>query len=81
MKTLDATTIANELEARGVELAKPVSDEHLKQFEAEMAVTLDEFFRQIYLKFNGFVSADDKTHIELWPLARILVEREVCLST
>ena len=79
MKRLDAATIANKLEAKGVELGKPASEEALKQFETEMTLILDAFFRQIYSRFDGFISPDDKSMISLWPLARILDEREMSL--
>jgi hypothetical protein len=79
MKRLDAATIANRLEAKGIELGKPASEEDLELFEAEMALILDVFFRQIYLKFNGFMSPDGKSMISLWPLARILKEREMSI--
>lgn len=72
--------LAYQLEAKGGELGEPASDEQLKKFEEEMGLTLDTFFRKIYLTFNGFVSADDKNHIELWPLARIVEERKESLE-
>lgn len=77
MNSWDAAAIANELKARGVELGKPVSDQQLKQFEAEMALSLDGQVRQIYLKFNGFMRPDPKSEIFLWPLARILESRSM----
>jgi len=79
MKRLDAATIADKLDAKGVELGKPASEEDLKQFETEMALILDSYFRQIYLRFNGFVVPDHKSMISLWPLARILEEKEMYL--
>lgn len=77
MMTWDATAIASGLEARGVELGKQVTDQNLERFQAEMALSLDGFFRQIYLKFNGFVRPDSKSEISLWPLARVLESRSM----
>jgi hypothetical protein len=71
MMTRDATEIAKELEARGVQLGKPVPPKQLTRFEAEMGLSLDEVFRKIYLKFNGFILQDPKSQILLWPLERI----------
>ena len=73
--TNDAATIARKLEAKGVDLREPASAEDVKQFEQDMGLTLDPFFRRIYSQFNGFISADDNNHIELWPLERIIQER------
>lgn len=73
---MDPTALAHQLEVNGVDLNEPASDEQLKQFEEEMGITLDGFFRKVYLKFNGFFLADDRNHIELWPLVRILEKRE-----
>jgi hypothetical protein len=74
--TLDAATIAKELAARDVDLNAPASAEEVKQFEQDMGLTLDPFFRSIYLQFNGFFNGYDV--FELWPLAQILQERAEC---
>ena len=71
--TLDVATIARKLRAKGVELREPASAEEVKQFEQDMGLTLDPFFRRIYSQFNGFIDGD--IDIELWPLKRILEER------
>ena len=78
--THDAATIARKLRAKGVELREPASAEELKQFEHDMGLTLDPFFRSLYSQFNGFMSADGDNSIELWPLERIQQEREESLE-
>jgi hypothetical protein len=69
----DAATIAKKLAARRVKLREPASAEELRQFEHDMGLRLDPFFRSIYSQFNGFYDGDH--YIDLWPLKRILEER------
>ena len=66
--TSDAATIAKKLAARDVELHESASAEEVKQFEQDIGLTLDPFFRRIYSQFNGFFDGDYDIH--LWPLAQ-----------
>jgi len=77
---MDSKVIRNALQARGIELGPPVSGDYLAQFEKEMALSLDEYFRRSYCEFNGFESCDKKSQICLWPLGRILQNRSLSIQ-
>jgi hypothetical protein len=63
--TLDAATIAKQLAARGVELYAPTSADEVKQFEQDMGLTLDAFFRSIYSEFDANKSGNRAGQV-LW---------------
>jgi hypothetical protein len=77
---LDSKAILTALETRRVEVGNPTGDQYLKQFEEEMALSLDTFFRQMYSQFNGFATCDDKSQIFLWPLEVILQNRSLSVQ-
>jgi SMI1/KNR4 family protein SUKH-1 len=65
------------LEARSVELRPPASEQSVRQLERELQLTLNETLRELYLQFDGFASCDSKSQMMLWPLERIVEEKEL----
>lgn len=63
------------LEAKGVELGKPATDQSLMRLERELQLTLHHELRNLYLQFDGFSSYDHKSQMMLWPLERIVEEK------
>jgi SMI1 / KNR4 family (SUKH-1) len=65
------------LEARSVGLRLPATDQDVKRLEQELRLTLHETLRELYLQFDGFTSCDSKSQMTLWPLERIVGEKEL----
>jgi hypothetical protein len=67
--------IRTALKARGVELAKPASEQQIETLQKALKISLDPFFRNLLYEFDGFESYDDNNKIHLWSIQDIIKER------
>jgi SMI1 / KNR4 family (SUKH-1) len=68
-----------ELETRGVALGSPATAQDLQTIERQMGISLDEYWKQIYLQFNGFAAHHARSVISLWPLDKIIEQRRLSI--
>lgn len=71
---LSVADICKALESR-VAVRESASPELLLRAEQELNLRLPDFYRELYLSFNGFAGYDEKSWICLWPLERVLSEK------
>jgi hypothetical protein len=76
---VEPTEIRVALERRGTELGKPVDEQRLKSAERQLRVSLAQFCKCIYSEFNGIRTYDNRSHISLWPLARIIEQQKLSI--
>jgi hypothetical protein len=76
--TLLPTDIRIALETSGVQLGTPADEEPLR--ERDFAISLDRYCRELYSEFNGFKSYDNRCHIFLWPLDRIIEHKDLSVQ-
>lgn len=74
---MQAAMIRTALETRGAELGIPATDQNLTRLERELQLTLHEELRDLYLQFDGFSPYDHKSQTMLWPLERIVKEKDL----
>jgi hypothetical protein len=67
------------LEARGTKLERPLNDRDLKSFERELGLSLDQYFRQLYSSFDGFLACDKNTQLS-FSTKRILENRGLSIG-
>jgi len=67
--------IRTALKARGVELAKPASEQEIERLQKALKISLDPFFRNLFYEFDGFEVYDDNNKIHLWSIQDIIKER------
>ncbi|GGF22701.1 hypothetical protein GCM10011611_30960 [Aliidongia dinghuensis] len=74
---MDVRTVQSALLARGVKLAPPASKADLDRLGQLIGPRTDGALFELYSTFNGFEDYDRKSQIFIWPIARVLQERDL----
>ena len=73
---MTANEIKLALETRGARLARPPSAEELSSLLSIKDFDKNPLIKELYSAFDGFVSADKRSQIFMWPISRVLEERK-----
>ena len=77
---MDVLKVQAALLARGVKLAPPASKADLDRLGQLTGPRTDGALSKIYATFNGFEDYDKKSQICMWPIARILEQRDLATT-